>query len=102
MAIVARFSFDVPFGKKGDLMQVMKKWDSMAKDLGFSKPQVLIGSIGTPESRVELNHTFPSLTALEAVWAKLNDPRMVDYQKDMAPFVVPGSHRWEVLRVQES
>jgi hypothetical protein len=101
MAIIARYSFDVPFGKKADLTRVMKKWEAMGQELGFGKPQVLIGSIGAPESRVELNHTYPSLAALEAVWAKLNDPRMVEYQKDMAPFVVPGSHRWEILRVQE-
>jgi hypothetical protein len=101
MAIVARFCFDVPFGRKGDLIRLMKKWESLSEDLGFPKPLCLIGSIGAPESRVELNHTFPSLTALEAVWSKLNDPRIVDYQKDMAPLVVPASHRWEVFRVQE-
>ena len=102
MSIIARFCFDVPFGKKGDLLRLRTKWEPMAKELGFSKPQVLIGSIGAPESRVELNHTFASLSALEAVWAKLADPRMADYQRDLAPFVVPGSHRWEVFRVQES
>lgn len=102
MAIIARFCFDVPFGKKNDLMQLMKKWEPMSQELGFAKPQVLIGSIGAPESRVELNHSFPSLAALEAVWAKLNDPRMAEYQKDLAPFVVPGSHRWEIFRVQEA
>ena len=101
MAIVARFCFDVPFGKKGDLTKLMKKWEPLSLELGFPRPQVLIGSIGAPESRVELNHTFANLSSLEAVWAKLNDPRMVEYQKDMAPFVVPGSHHWQIFRVQE-
>ena len=71
MSIIARFCFDVPFGKKADLLRLMAKWEPMSKELGFPKPQVLIGSIGAPESRVELNHTFESLSALEAVWAKL-------------------------------
>ena len=101
MAIIARFSFDVPFGKKADLFKFGKKWETMEKELGFSKPEVLVGSIGAPESRVEFNHRFESLAALEAVWAKLNDPRMADYQREMAQFVVPGSHRWEILRIQE-
>jgi len=35
------------------------------------------------------------------VWSKLNDPRMPEYQRDMAAFIVPGSHRWDVLRIQE-
>ena len=101
MAIIARFCFDVPFGKKGELFGLMKKWEPLAQELGFSRPQVLVGSIGAAESRVELNHTFGSLAALEAVWAKLNDPRMAQYQADMAPFIVPGSHKWEIFRIQE-
>jgi hypothetical protein len=102
MAIIARFSFDVPFGKKAELFELGKKWEPMEKELGFPKAQILVGSIGTPESRVEFNHRFDSLAALEAVWAKLNNPKMAEYQRDMAQFIVPGSHRWEVLRIQES
>ena len=101
MAIIARFSFDVPFGKKGELVQLMKKWEPLQKELGFPMPQVLVGSIGAPESRVEFNHTFDNLATLEAVWAKLNNPKMADYQRDFAPLVVAGSHRWEIFRVQE-
>jgi hypothetical protein len=99
--IIARFSFDVPFGKKADLFKLATKWEPMEKELGFPKPEILVGSIGAPESRVEFNHRFESLAALEKVWAKLNDPRMAEYQREMAPFVVPGSHRWEILRVQD-
>jgi hypothetical protein len=102
MAIIARFSFDVPFGKKAELFQLEKKWTPLAESFGFPKPQVLVASIGAPESRVELNHRFDSLAALEAVWAKLGDPRMADYQREMAPLIVPGSHRWEVYRIQEA
>jgi hypothetical protein len=99
MAIIARFSFDVPFGKKGDLLALEKKWGPLGKELGFPEPEILIGSIGTPESRVEFNHRFESLAQLEAVWNKLNDPRMGDYQREMGQFIVPGSHRWEILRI---
>jgi hypothetical protein len=27
--------------------------------------------------------------------------RMPEYQKAMAPLIVPGSHRWEIFRIQE-
>jgi hypothetical protein len=102
MAIIARLSFEVPFGKKNEFFQHMKKWDPFfEKELGFSKPEVLVGSIGAPESRVELNHRFPSLAALEIAWEKLNNPRMAEFQREMAPFVVPGTHRWDVLRIRE-
>jgi hypothetical protein len=101
MSIVARFSFDVPFGKKVDLFKIIKKWEVLEKELGFPRPEMLVGSIGAPESRIEFNHRFESLAALEAVWAKLDNPRMGEYQRDMAPFVVPGSHRWEILRIHQ-
>jgi hypothetical protein len=101
MAIIARFSFDVPFGKKADYLKLAKKFEPMSDELGFPKPGVLIGSIGAPESRIEINHRFESLAALERVWGKLADPRMPDFQREMAPFIVPGSHRWDILRVHE-
>ena len=101
MAIIARFSFDVHFGKKTEFLKLSKKFEQLERDLGFPKAQMLIGSIGAPESRVEINYRFDNIAALEAVWGKLNDPRMPEYQKDMAPFIVPGSHRWDVLRIQE-
>ena len=101
MTIIARFSFDVPFGRKADLFKVNKKWETVEKELGFPKPELLIGSIGVPESRLEVSYRFQSLAALEAVWAKLGDPRVVEYQKELMPFIVPGSHRWDVLRVHE-
>lgn len=101
MAIIARFSFDVPFGKKPELLKLTKKWEALSSDLGFPKGELLIGSIGAPESRIEFNHRFQSLAALEATWNKLGDPRMVEYQREMAQFVVPGSHRWEVFRIHE-
>jgi hypothetical protein len=102
MAIIARFSFDVPFGKKADLLKLHKKWEGLERELGFPKAETLIGSIGAPESRFEINYRFDNLAALEAVWGKLNDPRMPEYQKEMAPLIVPGSHRWEIFRIQES
>ena len=101
MAIIARFSFDVVFGKKAELLKLNKKWEGLERELGFPKAQTLIGSIGAPESRFEANYRFDNLAALEAVWSKLNDPRMPEYQKEMAPFIVPGSHRWDVFRIHE-
>ena len=101
MAIIARFSFDVHFGKKTEFLKLSKKFEQLERDMGFPKAQMLIGSIGAPESRVEINYRFDNIAALENVWNKLNDPRMPEYQKEMAPFIVPGSHRWDVLRIQE-
>jgi hypothetical protein len=102
MSIIARFSFDVPFGKKEELFRLEAKFTELQSKLGFPERQTLIGSIGAPESRVENNYRFESLAALEAVFAKVaQEPRMAEFQREMAAFIVPGSHRWEILRVRE-
>lgn len=101
MAIIARFSFDVPFGKKQQAFEAMKKFEPIAEEHGWPKARILVGSIGAPESRVEEEFEFESIAALEAAWGQLNDPRMADFQEQMAPHVVPGSHRWEIFRIQE-
>lgn len=102
MPIVARFTLDVPFGKKPELFKLITKWQPLEKELGFPAPEVLIGSVGVPESRVEVNYRVANLAALEQIFANVaKDPRMAEYQKEMAPYVIPGSHRWEILRLQD-
>ena len=102
---ITRFSKAKVFsqvGKKTEMLKMSKKFEQLERDLGFPKAQTLIGSIGAPESRMEINYRFDNIAALEAVWAKLGDPRMADYQKDMAAYVVPGSHRWDIFRIHEA
>jgi hypothetical protein len=102
MAFIARFSFDVPFGRKEELFRLEKKFTELHESLGFPKGEVLVGSIGAPESRVEQNHRFESLAQLEATFAKVaKEPKMAEFQREMAPFIVPGSHRWEIFRVRD-
>jgi hypothetical protein len=101
MAIIARFSYDVPFGQKQKAFEVSKRFEAFSQELGFPKGRTLVGSIGAPESRVETEYVFASMAALEATWAKLNHPRMADFQRELAPFIVPGSHRWEIWREQQ-
>ena len=101
MAIIARFSFDVPFGRKSEVFKIIKKLEKIELEVGFPKPEVLVGSIGAPESRIEANYRYESMAALEATWAKLDNPGMGDLMREMAPLVVPGSHRWEIFRIQE-
>ena len=50
---------------------------------------LLESSIGAPESRMIEQFRFESLAELEQSWGKLNDPRMADYQAEMAPLIVP-------------
>jgi len=40
--IIARFPFDVPFGKKAEHLKLAKKVEPMSDELGSPKPEVLI------------------------------------------------------------
>jgi hypothetical protein len=44
-AIIARFSFDVPLGRKSEFFELKKKWAPIGKELAFPQPEVLVGSI---------------------------------------------------------
>jgi len=102
MAIIARFVFDVPFGRKEELFGLMGQIREFETTFGYPRPQTLVGAIGA-ESRVETNYRFESLTALDAVWTKVGQqaPRMAQFHRDVAALVVPGSNRWEIFRVHE-
>lgn len=98
---IAQFSYDIVWGKKSQAIEVFKKHISYAiEDLGWPEGIVLEGSIGAPESRLIEQYRFESLAALEEAWSKMDDPRLAHYVEEMAPLVVPGSHKWEVFRVR--
>ena len=101
MAIITNFIWDVPFGQKGRALEIAKRYDPAYREAGFPPSRFLVGSIGAPESRIIEQAEWESLAALEAAWAALDDPRMSECQRELAPYVVPGSHRWEIYRIHQ-
>lgn len=104
MPFIARFSFDVPFGKKPAALALCKSWHRLEASLGWPEARVLEGSIGAPESRLEFEYQVESLSDLESMWNKLDDPRVAAFMEeegnDLAPFVVPASNRWQIFRIR--
>ncbi len=104
MSFIVRFSFDVPFGKKAGALALCRKWRELEAALGWPEPRVLEGSIGVLESRLEYDYQVESLSELESMWSKLDDPQVAAFTEeegnDLAPFTVPASHRWEVFRLR--
>ena|SRR5437773_8959807 len=101
MTFVARWSFDVPFGKKPDAFRVLDEWESYSREMGWPAGRQLLASIGAPESRVEIEYTFEHLAKLEEVWARLSGDRFKSWQEQLSPFVVAGSPRWEIYRLRK-
>jgi len=100
MAIIARFSMDILADKRFELYQHFKKSGEVMSSLGFPKPQALVAAFGTPESRLEMNYRFETLEAFTAVWNRMQEHPARMWRRSLAPFMVPGSARWDVYRVK--
>lgn len=60
----------------------------------------MTGSIGALEATIQSEHVIENLTELNQVWDKLAEiPAHKQWSKDLEPFVVSGTSRWEIYRV---
>jgi hypothetical protein len=101
--MIARWQIDARFGQKQAVIDRLQAWArDIAPQIGFSadKGRLLTGSIGAREATVVHEWTVADLAELERAWAalsKLEAHRV--FGKDLEPYVVSGSSRWEVYRV---
>jgi hypothetical protein len=98
---VARFSFNVRYGHKDDVLQIHRRWtDKVGAQLGW-KQRLLVGSVGD-ESRVESEITIGSLAELEKSFEKLATmDEHKRFAKELEPHIVSGTNRWEILRLAD-
>ena len=101
--LIARWHIDARFGHKQTVIDLMQRW---LREVGAkagtdtTAPKLLTGSVGAREATVEANHTVESLAQLERFFEALGKiDAHKQWGKDLEPFVVSGSSRWEILRV---
>jgi hypothetical protein len=101
--LIARWQIDARFGHKQAVIEMIRQWgETIAPQIGWTadKGRLLTGSIGAREATVVHEWTINDLADLERAWAALGK---IDahgkWGKDLEPFVVSGSSRWEVYRV---
>jgi hypothetical protein len=101
--IVARWSIDARFGHKPLVAASLNEWlDGIGSQIGWtrSNTRLLTGSVGAPESRLQMEVTLRDLAELNACWEKLGTvDAHKQWSKELEPHVVSGSPCWEVLRV---
>jgi len=82
---------------------MLRQWArDVAPQAGWpaAKGQIVTGSIGALEARIEHNWSIESLAELEQVWAKLGTlDAHRKWSEALEPHVVSGSAQWEVFRV---
>jgi hypothetical protein len=103
--MIARWSIDAKFGYKQSALDLMNRWaDDIGVKVGWTrdKMRLLTGSVGAPESTIQSEVTVKDLGELSAAWEKLgNLEAHRQWGKELEPFVVSGSNRWEIFRVIE-
>src|SRR5258706_779653 len=103
--MVARWSIVAKFGYKQDLIALMQRWaNEIGPQVGYTKDKIrlITGSVGALESVIQSEVMVKDLAELNATWEKLGAiPAHVQWSKDIEPFVVSGTNRWEVFRVIE-
>jgi hypothetical protein len=101
--IMARWNIDARFGHKQTVIDSLKKWHKeIGVQIGWTEDRVkvLTGSIGAPESSVQVEVLLNDLSELNASWDKLATIEAhKQWGKDIEPYVVSGTNRWEIFRV---
>jgi len=101
--MVARWCIVAKFGYKQELLNLMEKWvNEIGSQVGLKKDKMrlLTGSVGGLESMVQTEHIVDDLAELNATWEKLASiPAHKQWSKDIEPYIVSGTNRWEIYRI---
>jgi len=101
--LIARWQIDARFGHKQKVIELMQYWlKEVGSKAGTGKMDVklLTGSIGAREATLEVNHSVESLAELEQFFSAIGKNKAhKQWGKDLEPYVVSGSARWEIYRV---
>jgi hypothetical protein len=100
--MIARWQIDAKFGHKQQVVDSLKKWhEEIGTQVGWTadKTRILSGSVGVAESTVVSEIELRDLSDLNQAFEKLKTIKAHEkWSKDLEPYVVSGSHRWEVYR----
>lgn len=101
--MVARWSIDAKFGYKQNVLDLLQRWmRDIAPQAGFTadKMRLLTGSIGALEATIQSEHLIEDLVELNQAWEKLAAiAAHKQWSKDLEPYVVSGTNRWEIYRL---
>uniref|UniRef100_A0A7S3VJ29 Uncharacterized protein n=1 Tax=Dunaliella tertiolecta TaxID=3047 RepID=A0A7S3VJ29_DUNTE len=97
----ARWCLDCKFGRKAEGTALLQEW---VRDVGFpaglstSNTRLSSGAIGAPESRLELEVTFPSVSEWERFLGSVSAKDHKAWSQRIQSMVVDGSPAWHVYR----
>ena len=101
--LICQWHLDVPYGKLGGAVAVMKAWG--AEKMASSEfrrargTRLLCGMLGASASHMVDEYEFETLADFEAALAGMSAAQFRQHSDALAAFVVPGSQHWVVFRV---
>lgn len=104
-ALKARWCLDVRYGVKLDAVKLLQQWvRNIGSSAGLTSTNTCInsGSVGSPESRLELEVSFGTLAELEHFWASIPAEQHQQWSKEMQKLIVHGSPVWEIYRTVDA
>lgn len=100
---VCQWHLDVPFGKQGDAVAVMREWGADKFEASAFRraagARLMVGHLGVSPSHVVDEYLFASLADFEAALAGMGTPQFRRHAERLAPHIVPGTQQWRVLRL---
>ncbi|MDQ9172396.1 hypothetical protein Q8A64_18475 [Oxalobacteraceae bacterium R-40] len=99
--IIARWTIHARFGHKQTVTDSLLKWHKdIGSAIGWKDFRILTGSIGAAESTVQSEIVLNDISELNDSWDKLATiDAHKQWSKDLEPYVVSGTPRWEVFRI---
>ena len=99
---ICQWHLEIPFGKQAEVMEIMKSWLEEGRRASefrrAARSRLLVGHIGRSASHIIGEHEFQSLADFEAALADMKKPEFKRHAEELAPYIVPGSQHWEILR----
>jgi len=103
--MIARWSIEARFGHKQIVVEQMKRWmQEIGSQIGWTEANttLLTGSVGARESTIQTEIRIKDLAELSAAWDRLATiDSHKDWSKELEPYVVSGTPKWEIFRVIE-
>ncbi|WPT16710.1 hypothetical protein PSENEW3_00004718 [Picochlorum sp. SENEW3] len=102
-SVRARWCFDCKYGTKNLGAELLVEWveriGTMAEPgLTSENARISSGSVGSPESRLELEVEFESLEALERFWSSIPVEEHKGWSAKIGEVMIDGSPTWEIYR----
>lgn len=99
--LIARWQINARFGHKQQVIDRLQAWArDIAPQVGLVRGRLLTGSIGALEASVVHEWEVADLSELDRAWELLPSiAAHAQWSKDLEPFVVSGTARWDIYRV---